>query len=260
MGSYVSGELQLTNNTSFYIFIGTKGGDVVSNSVPGKGGYNGGVDGAEDNVDQNSPSPGSGGATDMRLSREDKYSRIMVAGGGGAGGSSSVKGGNAGGIEGGKGQDVTDAAGGEGGTQSSGNKNGVGDTPSPGDESPGGGGGGYFGGLAGKWSKRPGVGASGGGGGSSYISGFTPCIAYNQDGTQRDSSIHYSNLYFRNPLMLYNSMTIPSPYSENDFYTEGYIGDGAARITFLYTFTCSCKTNSFDFSFLIFNCIMLLSR
>ena len=257
-GGYVAGELKLKSSNKFFIYVGTQGGNTSANNVPGKGGFIGGVDGAKDNVDYNAQSAGSGGATDMRLEENLPISRILVAGGGGAPGANTFIGGDAGGTEGAQGENGGSGGyGGSGGTQVSGNFTGQGQAPEEANEAPGGGGGGYFGGFAGLLpGKRPldsKPGGAGGGGGSSFISGYSECIAYNKDGSQRDNSIHYSGFSFEYPLMLYGDTVIPSPYSLNESYQNGYKGDGAARITFLSSIQhATCNRNHISLSSIFF--------
>ena len=85
-GGYTSGTLTLHEITKVYIAIGGKGqyktgeaGIPYDDSNMAKGGYNGGGKG---NLCAGSGS-GGGGATDIRLLKDDLWHRIMVAGGGG---------------------------------------------------------------------------------------------------------------------------------------------------------------------------------
>ena len=249
-GAYVSGEIALTHSRTFYIYPGAEGklDNKESFNGGGKGGYHhGGV-----------LTPSGGGGSDIRLSIGDFYSRIIVAGGGG--GAISVNnyyienGGNAGGLIGGsgipggpkKGQ-LTPAS---GGTQNSGGKTngkfGIG-----GAHGESGGGGGYYGGGASTYINDA---VSSGAGGSSFISGYTGCIA-----PRMNNSYHETGLYFNNGVMKGGSDEITSPEGNIEV---GHTGDGYIRITLLGTLReqivpCSSrKVEKMNLLVFILNCIL----
>ena len=249
-GGYTKGIISINNKTTFYLFVGSKGGDSFQ-KTGGKGGFNGGVDGPDDEGSGDCGSAGSGGATDLRTTlglwndTSSLLSRIMVAGGGGSSGcyKNAGLGGDAGGIDGENGKPTTSSYpvdGGKGATQTTGYHIGYGEKgTSPNSivrgESPGSGGGGYWGGFAGK-SSKDGTSASGAGGGSSFISGNNECIAMNEDGSTRSNSFHFSGLNFT------NSITISGFNS----------GDGKAFIKGLtQEITCLYFSNRFSFVFFI---------
>ena len=214
-GGYVSAIINLLSTTKLYFYIGTSGTN-SSDGTKGTGGYNGGADGGTDNVNQDCASPGSGGATDVRMREGDLYSRIMVAGAGGSSGCGSGGGnaGDAGGLVGfkGKSNNAGNNEGGLGGNQTNGYKLGQGEQGDDGNEAAGSGGGGYFGGFRGKRGGADGGG--GGGGGSSYIASFY----------QLESKI----VEILKPIMLDGSSSMPSLSTTKEI---GHIGNGIARIT-----------------------------
>ena len=89
-GGYVSGLIKINETQTFYFYIGGRGYDGGLSLA--QGGYNGGVRGGDDTLNNNCYSGGSGGATDMRISpgeyddMNSLLSRIIVAGGGGSSG------------------------------------------------------------------------------------------------------------------------------------------------------------------------------
>ena len=205
-GGYTKGEIQLTNNDKFYVYVGEKGHNANGDTI---GGYNGG--GASSETSQGMSGMTGSGSTDVRTVSGDwdnftsLKSRIMVAGGaGGVGSNTNFLGSNGGGLEGydaysSNSDDIPYI--GKKGAQTAGglkpNKGSCGqtygdeglfgkggsggmsrETASTGGGS--GGGSGYFGGS----------GASGlcngtypAGGGSSFISGHSGCIAITENST-----------------------------------------------------------------------------
>jgi hypothetical protein len=188
-GGYCKGIIYLKKNQTLYVYVGGKGKDIVGSP----GGWNGGGEGSPSGWND-TMRPG-GGATDFRLvpadandatawkNEQSLNSRILVAaaGGGGDGGrwgsSLYIKpGGYGGGLIG---QSINRQ---EGGTQIKGGTA-TGSNSDPGYFGRGGtgyscksgGGGGYYGGSAGY--EVSGQGGGPGGGGSSFISGFTGCVA-----------------------------------------------------------------------------------
>jgi hypothetical protein len=140
-------------------------------------------------------------------------SRIMVAGGGGAGNTS----GSAGALTGLNGGVAT------GGTQTAGGiqQNAYGNGSFGVGGSGCGGGGGYYGGGGALC-------ANGAGGGSSFISGYTGCNAIIPTITHTNQVMHYSGYIFSDPQMIAGnaSMTSPTGVAET-----GHSGSGYARIT-----------------------------
>ena len=240
-GGYSSGELILHETTDFYIHIGHIGAMHSENKVSA---YNGG--GSSSNA------CGGGGATDVRLSSLavdatwSIYSRIMVAGGGG--GTDCDSDGGAGGGVNGLSSSSNQALG--GGQQSSGSgtsgsnlwKGGSYNSGDPG----AGGGGGYYGGQLSMENSQ------GGAGGSGFVSGHPECIAIKDDGTPSESSIHYSQIYFLNPVLRTGDDQITSPLGEN---ITGNSGNGAAKITKLTTIQYSCKRSDYN---MLNECIILI--
>ena len=223
-GGYTSGELQIKDTISLYLYIGTYSSGKNHSS------YNGG--GAGDYT--------GGGASDVRLfpGKWDDFSslksRIMVAAGAG-GADCGGKGGYGGGLIGSdadswqaQGKGASQTAGGQGYVSGSFGKGGsyaisyTGTRPDYG----AGGGSGYYGGSTGAWSN-----ACGAGGGSSFISGYNGCDAIDETSTEDNiihthQSIHYSRLAFTNAVMKAGNETdIPLPHGNSD--------GGSIRITFL---------------------------
>jgi hypothetical protein len=187
-GGYAAGVVYLTQGTTVYLTAGGAGEFLASQVLAQKwedniafnavhGGFNGGGDaGMDSNFGSNNYRTGGGGASDVRVLKDDFYNRILVAGGGGGNSSHSKQqfGGNGGGevgANGGPGDD--DRVLSYGGTQTEG---GVSQTASLVVNTPytpsgfgtggfthsrttGGGGGGWYGGGNG----------NGAGGGSGYV-------------------------------------------------------------------------------------------
>ena len=159
LGGLTEGEISVVAGQTLYLYVGGKGG------TSGTGGWNGGGAGGQ-------YGGGGGGATDIRTTIGNFASRLIVAGGGGAGNTGcpdAGAGGNGGGLTGAQGTSLIGNIGGGGGTQVSGGA--VGTTPAQ----PGsfGNGGGVFGGNisggGGGWYGGGGAFRAGGGGGSSYL-------------------------------------------------------------------------------------------
>lgn len=264
-GAYTRGDIDIKNDSIFYLYLGAKGEDLASTAANAraKGGWNGGGDGGIDTYDSDYPesSAGGGGAVDIRLiyydinevSDPSKFnrsafiesmkSRIMVAGSGG--GSCADKhyndtymtpyGGPGGGLEA---RDVLNFT--LGGTQvrgelgigANGKSYGEASTLGGGGGSSGGAGAGYRGGIDQTvFSKEYFVSASAAGG-SSYISGHRGCkspVPGNDDTTSSvDDYIHHSRMFFVNTLMIDGSKRMPSTYAEDSI---GHSGNGVAAIT-----------------------------
>ena len=173
-GGFSTGVLLLSETTKLYFYIGAKGvcestsQKATPNSFGGGGrGYNG--------VSGSSACSG-GGASDVRIKKDNLKTRIIVAGGAGGTGynywdKKNMKGGKGGGESGTKGEDSSSGVNVGGGP---GNETSGGSSPFNDDGSFGfggnrsqnngcGGGGGWFGGGAG------GIGVSAGGGGSGFV-------------------------------------------------------------------------------------------
>ena len=250
-GAYTKGAIHLKKGDTFYVYVGEKGKNNRKESFNG-GGYGGAGSGWS-----------GGGATDIRLihgewdNLEGLKSRIMVAGGGGgvanstyntAGGGSYAGGltGYNGGYYSGHAYVNQEGKGGSqilGGAKGNNHHNGIGtayagsfgkggnnDTTSDG-LGAGGGGGGYYGGGAGGATKNGGSG-QGGGGGSSFISGYTGCNAIDKDGKPTGQENHYSNITFRDGIMLSGKEEMPNPREETNMV--GNAENGYARITLLH--------------------------
>ena len=251
LGAYVSGVLHIKENTVFHANVGGQGTNNTVNTTnskpygaPGKGGFNGGIDGAEDTWNWDCASGGSGGATDIRIDDNGLYSRIIVAGGGGSPGCNMGHGGYGGsggtieGIDGGKGEGTP----GRGGHYNESNLLfGDGQKGEPGNGACGSGGGGYFGGYGGIIVQYGDDGnittdghGGGGGGGSSYVSGCTGCITLRSDNTTADN--YYSSDYVFNDIVMIagNETNIPT-FNDVDYIP--HVNHGLIVITRLYTNT-----------------------
>ena len=187
-GAYTAGDIYLTKNDTFYIYVGGKGTDAVARKVSA-GGYNGGGSGDWDHGDDEA-NGGGGGATDIRVvagewdNEESLKSRIMVAAGGG-GASDGADGGAAGALS----SFTTFAS--IAATQINGYAFGIGQNGilKRSNYPIAGGGGGWYGGYAtdnGNYNNP-------GSGGSSYISGYAGCVSY--DKKQSLPSVSYDDQY-----------------------------------------------------------------
>ena len=222
-GGYSSGLLTLYSQETFIFEVGTKGGDVLKDKrrVPGIAGYNGGAHGANDTVNNDCPSGGSGGSTDMRTNTSIS-SRIIVAGGGGSAGcyKQGGKGVNGGGIAGTPGLDSGNVFGGSPGTQTDGYRPLYGQPGTEGNEA---------GGSAS---------GAGGGGGSSYISGHPKCILIEE-------------YKFDSPITISGDNLMPSNASLH-VYVVGNKGNGSVRITnFSAIITCSYRKHRIHIIYLL---------
>lgn len=237
-GGFSQGELLLTAQTLFYVYVGSKGDSVpgYNLNVPGTFGGGGGINTPNGNGVR------GGGASDIRLKIGDLNTRIIVAGGGGgaSGGNTNLEcnGGDGGGGSGFKGIGDTGCI--------NSNKNGCyadpgnqqgpginsfgysGNSGGPGSFGYGGtnknccgsnyggaGGGGWFGGAGGE-HRSP------GGGGSGYILNE---VSYKPNGYNIDS-----RYYLKNPVLLSGRDTIPPPVPGYTGYDNGYV-----RITQIYS-------------------------
>lgn len=208
-GGYAAGQITLTQDTTFYVYVGERGANYSATGY-----YNGTFNGGGGARVVHCGAGSGGGATDIRLvggawnNVTGLRSRIITAGGGGGAGESGYQdnedfphanGGAGGNLVGGTGgvgigdADTPVDLGGAGGTQTSGGSNGgsfgIGGSPSSLDNDYGGGGGGYYGGGLGTAN-------SAGGGGSSFISGHPGCDAVDPSGMHTGQPNHYSGLVF----------------------------------------------------------------
>ena len=207
-GGFASGILELKEPLTLYLYIGGSGDPFNANK------------------NYTTRTTRSGGATDIRLVQGVWYhpaslnSRIIVAGGGGAGlmDRGVYNGGDGGGLEGAPGQG---SYGGSAGTQTGNKANDSGWMGYPGSLGSGGAGGdasyggagGYYGGGGSYWlSYHP----MGSGGGSSFISGMEGCDAIDADGKHTGQPVHYSGLFF----------------TETETQSGVRVGDGRIIITF----------------------------
>lgn len=183
LGGYSYGTLNISADTSIYIYVGGKGVN-VSSAAGGAGGFNGGGNGILSGTI--SRSGGGGGGTDIRIATDSLYARVIVAGGGGGTTwNSSYVGGYGGGTTGGTGG-TAGSTGGTGGTQTAGGTNGNPGTFGIGANggslgstynASGTGGGGWYGGGSGNLNCSSGSMANGGGG-SSYVYTSTTATNY----------------------------------------------------------------------------------
>ena len=275
-GAYTTGEISLTKGETLYVYVGGKGTDSVLGTTSQIGGYNGGGAGYA----------GGGGATDIRLTSgtwndtTSLASRLMVAsGGGGSGrnrsdsdptGSAIVGGiGGAGGSLSGNAATLSDSTylsyqgngatailGGQGGTTTVSNVTagldgsfGIGgaggDVNKANRNNGSGGGSGYYGGGGGTACAS--ICAGGAGSGSSYISGYTGCVAITSatsitprndskgvactDGTTDVTcSYHYSGKKFVSSVMKAGDEVMPT--YDGAATMTGNRGHGFAKITF----------------------------
>jgi len=190
-GGHLTATYPVTPGEELYIFVGEKGHD-ATDSLEGRGGFNGG--GKGNNTGTYGPycGGGGGGASDIRIGGAALSNRVLIVGGGGGAGSNYPNGGDHGGNGGSLigtdgradngtehvscGRGATQKVGGEGGQWSGYLKGDNGEFGIGGDAADstagGGGGGGYYGGGAGSWS--------GGGGGSSFSNVEATEIAHEQ--------------------------------------------------------------------------------
>ena len=272
LGSYVSGYIYLAKNTPLYLYIGGEG---VEGTVTG--GYNGGSGVISGQETYGSP---GGGATDIRLvngewsSFESLKSRIIVAAGGGGANNRNItsatdlklygagNGGAGGGLTGYQGEVINYKAStgyssnneyrlGLGGTQSSGGQVSVYDASDTLKSQIASGGFGKVAnmntgqsGAGGGWFTGANSAHTGAGGGSSYISGYTGCLAIDQTSTETNiimkTTSEYQDYYFDNATMIdgegknvkTNTLTQMPTYTGKTGEV-GNKGNGHIKITYL---------------------------
>lgn len=82
-GGYSVGTITLTkNSTDLYIYVGGQP-EATTSTGETPGGFNGGGKGCSRTYNYSSYGQGGGGATDVRIGKNDLYARVIVAGGGG---------------------------------------------------------------------------------------------------------------------------------------------------------------------------------
>ena len=213
-GGYSAGILNLTQKTTVYLYTGGAG-----NTGKTAGGFNGG--GRRNSYN------GGGGGTDIRIGSNSLYARVIVAGGGGSDGASSIKGGYGGGTAGGTspsgygngGQGATQTAGGTGTNSGSFGQGGLGSNGSSGYG--GAGGGGWYGG-SGTVPDSSGDDDKSGGGGSGYV--YTTNTATNYP----SGCLLNSSYYLTNAQTTAGNTSFTSPTGTNE---TGHTGNGYVRIT-----------------------------
>lgn len=264
LGGYVSGNININSNDTFYIQVGNKGNTAIGGAATPA--YNGGgTTGYYSTLYEGF----GGGATDIRVvsgtwnNADSLRSRIMVAAAGGGGGGSYttyyLNGGHAGGLTGNSGvctgscsySPVT------GGNQTSGGYNdhnnlsgsfGVSSLTTSSSGYSGGGGSGWYAGVKGY--------GTGGSGGSSYISGHTGCVGVasktssspksgcTTGTTNKSCSISPYEYEFTNTKIIdgagYNWTNVKGslekmPNPSGGYYANGtgHSGNGYAKITYL---------------------------
>lgn len=268
-GAFVSGVIKLMKDSSFFFYVGGKGGDLYSTSANayGRGGFNGGGRGGFDtDEDYGENAAGGGGASDVRIIEggtvESLKSRIIVAGAGGGSVAAeiqgyisapnntqyyySVVGGDAGALEGFSTNSLTYP-----GTQKSGcfgygiNGLSINHIVSRDGGSFGGGGGGYYGGNSISLSQVPyfAFDVFGGAGGSSFVSGCKGCNSVDRfpiNAVKHTSRpYHFSGYRFTNIIMKSGKDSFLSPSGTQE---TGHFGNGAIAIEYLAAFNpYTCK-------------------
>ena len=250
-GGYASGFLNIYRETNAYLYIGGSN-DFSPDHIVQSGGYNGGGNGLNNHTKKNYFGCGGGGATDLRLSYDNLFRRIIIAGGGGGCGYQ-IKNtaGYGGGENGGNGyvelkeSNVDRKCAINGGTQNFGGTIHSDDTPSvlkPNISH-------YYTAYFGNgcsWFHEDGTGWSSGGGGGGYFGGACGCV-YGGGGAGGSGFI-YSDKYPQ-----HSSMDIPPKYKFSDPILtngdspQGNNGNGRAKITIIsqfsdfYKITCQCN-------------------
>ena len=242
-GGYSVGILNLTSSTPIYINVGGLGGDATTASA-GQPGFNGGGT----TINHASRNSGAGGgATDIRISQNSLYSRVIVAGGGGGAGASlstdyTVLGGVGGGASGGTGIYTSKlSANGTGGTLIGGGNVGTYSETCSTNPTSGSFGIGGSGGLADSWSHSSGGGGWYGGGGAMYTGGAGGGSGWvytsdNLSAWQTGNPTDAANWLLNSSYYLTNALTIAGNQSFEDpdgTTVTGHTGNGYARITWV---------------------------
>lgn len=207
-GGYSAGDIFLENTDKLIVYVGSSGNT---------NGFNGGGASAL--------SRKGGGATDIRVNDDSLYSRVIVAGGGGADGPGDIAGGAAGGATGSTGSRRCGSPG-TGGTQTSGGSQGgefgiggASQDRNGGHSGPGGGG--WYGGGGGTVDGS-GDDDSAGGGGSGFV--------FTSDSVTPTGYLLDSKYNLTNTSLLSGNDSIPS--KDGNGITVGNEGSGYAKITY----------------------------
>lgn len=229
-GGYSVGTLQLSEDTSLFLYSGGQPATLTSEKAVVPGGYNGGGNGQNRRYSGTyTYGQGGGGGSDIRIGQNSLYARVIVAGGGGGSASIDAKSTKyGGGISGGSPQS------GYAGTQTNGGTSGNTGSFGKGAASTtdrtnykygsGGGGGGWYGGAAGSSASDSSASTYRGqnGGGSGYV--YTSSTSSNYPSGCLLTSIYY----------LSDAQTIAgnTSFTSPDGSTEtGHSGNGYCRIT-----------------------------
>lgn len=223
-GGYSVGTITLTkNSTDLYIYVGGQP-EATTSTGETPGGFNGGGKGCSRTYNYSSYGQGGGGATDVRIGKNDLYARVIVAGGGGGSSSeNSLTTKYGGGTTGGS------SASGYGATQTAAGTNGSfgqgGSATTSGTNynygSGGGGGGWYGGGACSNYSDSTNY-QGYNGGGSGYV--YTSATAANYP----DGNYVNSSYYLTNAQTIAGNQSFKSPDGTNE---TGHTGNGFCRIT-----------------------------
>ena len=223
-GGYSVGTITLTSDTTLYVYVGGQPAAQTTIGVT-TGGFNGGGNGCSRYYSGTySYGQGGGGATDIRLSEDSLYARVIVAGGGGGSSSdTALTTKYGGGLSGGSSVSGYAATQTSAGTNGSFGQGGAATTKGSNFKfgSGGGGGGWYGGGACSSYSGSTNY-RSYNGGGSGYV--YTSDTAANYpDGCLLDSSLYLSDA---STIAGNSSFLSPSGSSET-----GHTGNGYCRIT-----------------------------
>ena len=223
-GGYSVGTITLTkNSTDLYIYVGGQP-EATTSTGETPGGFNGGGKGCSRTYNYSSYGQGGGGATDVRIGKNDLYARVIVAGGGGGSSSeNSLTTKYGGGTTGGS------SASGYGATQTAAGTNGSfgqgGSATTSGTNynygSGGGGGGWYGGGACSDYSDSTNY-QGYNGGGSGYV--YTSATAANYP----SGNYVNSSYYLTNAQTIAGNQSFKSPDGTNE---TGHTGNGFCRIT-----------------------------
>lgn len=223
-GGYSVGTITLTkNSTDLYIYVGGQP-EATTSTGETPGGFNGGGKGCSRTYNYSSYGQGGGGATDVRIEKNDLYARVIVAGGGGGSSSeNSLTTKYGGGTTGGS------SASGYGATQTAAGTNGSfgqgGSATTSGTNynygSGGGGGGWYGGGACSDYSDSTNY-QGYNGGGSGYV--YTSATAANYP----SGNYVNSSYYLTNAQTIAGNQSFKSPDGTNE---TGHTGNGFCRIT-----------------------------
>ena len=222
-GGYSIGTISLNTKITLYIYVGGQP-EATTSTGETPGGFNGGGKGCSRTYNYSSYGQGGGGATDVRIGKNDLYARVIVAGGGGGSSSeNSLTTKYGGGTTGGS------SASGYGATQTAAGTNGSfgqgGSATTSGTNynygSGGGGGGWYGGGACSDYSDSTNY-QGYNGGGSGYV--YTSATAANYP----SGNYVNSSYYLTNAQTIAGNQSFKSPDGTNE---TGHTGNGFCRIT-----------------------------